>query len=67
MVGQQQLFDQGRNDMPECDYEVWVTVFRTDGHTGDVDEHTAQAESTSLPDALTTATRKALEAVLKHA
>jgi hypothetical protein len=54
------------DDTPEAEYEVWVTVLRMDGATGDVDEHTATAEGTSLPDTLTTASRKALESVLKH-
>lgn len=55
------------DDAPPAEYEVWVTVLRMDGATGDVDEHTSTAEGNSLPDALTTASRKALEGVLKHA
>lgn len=54
------------HDVPTAEYEVWVTVLRMDGATGDVDEHTATAEGTSLPDVLTIASRKALEGVLKH-
>lgn len=61
-----EAYEQGKDDRPLAEYEVWVTVLRMDGATGDVDEHTATAEGSSLPDALATASRKALQGVLKH-